>query len=335
MTIDNFSTPPNLLPVDSDEKKLAERVDNEDDHFNFDHLSDDDSSDDDDQDDSYDEEDDDDSIDNIFIEIEENRIAEKKSGLFLSLEMVAMLRASTSEGNLNTLIQDESIQRMIPRVNSTGNVNNAFKGSMVHSVQTKSPIDIRDTRSIADLTKPVDFLLSILESNGITTTDLTNNDELNSTYVKGCVTGYTLALTSAIRSCNVQALRALKENGKQTTFQCCNQFGESIVHAAARQGSLQVLQFLFQEAHVSCRVRCDTGRTPLHDACWTSGVPKFESIGFLLEQCPEFLLVRDKRLYTPLDYAPRDTYGVWKEFLDKKKDLIVAAFKKYESKQYR
>jgi Ankyrin repeats (3 copies) len=284
---------------------------------------------DDDDDDDDDDSDDDYSVGLAFVEEEENRHAEKQSGLFLSLEMVTMLRASTSDGNLNSLVQDESIQKMFPRVNSDGNVMNAFKGNMVHSLQAKAP---QFTTTIEEGMKPSDYLLDILKSYGITTTDLTNNNELNSTYVKGCVAGYTLPLTTAIRRCDVDALRALKDSGTQKTFQCSNQFGESIVHAAARQGSLSILQFLFNEANVSCRVRCDTGRTPLHDACWTSGIPKFDSIQFLFEQCPEFLLVRDKRNYTPLDYPSRDTYPAWRSFVDRNKDLMVAALQKYESK---
>ena len=133
--------------------------------------------------------------------------------------------------------------------------------------------------------------------------------------------GYTVELTDAVRQNNVATLRRLHQTAK-VNLQCCNQFGESIVHTAARRGSLEVLQYMVLVADVSLHVCCDNQRNPLHDACWT-GRPNFDSVRFLLEQCPEFLLLVDKRGLTPLEYTPKETWEDWNEFLRQHEHLVV------------
>jgi hypothetical protein len=222
--------------------------------------------------------------------------------------MVQMLRISTSAGNLNTLIHDESVRKMIPRSSSTNALKGA-KGKMVYAVQTKSPVESHFGHENEEaVTKPKDFLMSILEARGLSI-EVKSHESLAETYVKGNVAGYSAGLMVAVREGDLDSIRKVHESGKH--LQCSNSFGESTVHAAARRGQAEILKFLVNYAGVSMRVSCDTGRTPLHDACWT-GMPSFESVEFILEHCPDFLLTADKRGFTPLEYAPKDTHWEWK-----------------------
>ena len=75
------------------------------------------------------------------------------------------------------------------------------------------------------------------------------------------------------------------------------------------------------EANVNIRVCCDSGRTPLHDACWTSK-PDFSIVRLLLKECPDFLRIKDKRGFSPLAYVPHGQWGEWGDFLEKNKDLL-------------
>lgn len=134
------------------------------------------------------------------------------------------------------------------------------------------------------------------------------------------IASYDTAVTAAVRAGNVAALRAMLRDGRD--LQCSNRFGESIVHAACRRGSLAVVRFLLDEAGVSLRVRDDQGRTPLHDACWTR-VPEFELVRIIVEREPDLLLVCDKRGHSPLGYVRRDHWGAWVRFLDGHRDLLV------------
>lgn len=131
-------------------------------------------------------------------------------------------------------------------------------------------------------------------------------------YTQEQFAAYDHAVTGAVRSDDVNALRELFRKGK--TMQCSNKFGESIVHMACRKGSLPVIRFLLGEANVSLRVRDDFGRTPIHDACWASR-PSFEAIQMLIRKEPDLLLLADRRGNTPLSYVRMEKWGVWCDFL--------------------
>ncbi|KAI2502437.1 hypothetical protein MHU86_12013 [Fragilaria crotonensis] len=124
----------------------------------------------------------------------------------------------------------------------------------------------------------------------------------------------------AVRERDFSALRKMHLAGR--TLQCCNTFGESILHMACRHGDLEVVRFLVNEAGVSFRVRDDFGRTPLHDAFWTQK-PEIELVKFILSSCPDLLLLKDKRGFTPLAYARRSHWGEWCEFLQENYNLLI------------
>uniref|UniRef100_A0A7S4RJP1 Uncharacterized protein n=1 Tax=Ditylum brightwellii TaxID=49249 RepID=A0A7S4RJP1_9STRA len=124
---------------------------------------------------------------------------------------------------------------------------------------------------------------------------------------------------NAVRSRNFAALHKMHEEG--LSLQCSNRFGESLIHMACRRSLTDVVSFLIQDASVSIRVRDDYGRTPLHDACWTCE-PNFELMDLLIRECPDLLLVEDKRGHKPFDYVRREHWGVWNRFLEDRKDLL-------------
>ena len=128
---------------------------------------------------------------------------------------------------------------------------------------------------------------------------------------------YTCDLTNAVRSLDLDKLRSLKEEG--VSFQSSNQFGESLIHMACRRGSFEVVQFFTKEANVDIKCRDDFGRTPLHDACWTSK-PNFELIELLVTLCPELFTMTDIRGHSPLQYTRREHWPLWTSFLEKHQD---------------
>ena len=118
---------------------------------------------------------------------------------------------------------------------------------------------------------------------------------------------------NAIRSQDIATLRIWHQNGR--TLQAANEFGESLLHMACRRGFLDVVKFLVDEAGHNLWVRDDTGRTPLHDACWTA-FPVPELVKFIIDREPDMLLVADKRGHTPLDYVRKNDWETWIAFFE-------------------
>jgi hypothetical protein len=133
------------------------------------------------------------------------------------------------------------------------------------------------------------------------------------------ISSYDMDVATAVRNEDLRVLSRIHRKGK--TLQCCNRFGESIVHTVCRRGSIKILQFLMDTAQISLKVKCDYGRTPLHDACWTRD-PNFELIAIVVKECPDFLWMTDKRGFTPLTYVQRDQWGMWCVFLEEHKLIL-------------
>ena len=108
-------------------------------------------------------------------------------------------------------------------------------------------------------------------------------------------------------------------------LQASNQFGESILHVCVRRGTPEILTYLLKEGGVSPRVRCENGRTPLHDAFWTFNEDErsVKVTALLLKQCPEMMLIADKRGFTPLDYVPRSQWEACYKFLNRCLPLLL------------
>ncbi|GFH53509.1 hypothetical protein CTEN210_09985 [Chaetoceros tenuissimus] len=132
--------------------------------------------------------------------------------------------------------------------------------------------------------------------------------------------GYTSEILNAVRGNDLEKLRSLNENGH--CMQCCNKFGESILHLAARRGNAEVINFLLNEANISSTIKDDYGRTPIHDACWVVSTD-FQIIQMFLMQCPDMLLIKDKRGFSPLQYVNKKSKSLWKRFLTENQDLLI------------
>lgn len=184
-------------------------------------------------------------------------------------------------------------------------------------------------RSIADANQvmevhalsPADFVLSLCKENGFETSDTKSLTFLEPT--QEMINAYTLNTVQIVRSEDIDSLRELHENGE--ILQCCNQFGESLIHLACRRGRCDIVRFLVREAHVSLLVKDDFGRTPLHDACWTTS-PQFELVDFIIDEVPEFLCVEDVRGHTPFHYVRKEDWNQWMEFLDQRRSKFRPKF---------
>ena len=133
------------------------------------------------------------------------------------------------------------------------------------------------------------------------------------------VSGYDMPKAAALRTEDLAGFRRMIAQGQN--LQVCNRFGESIVHAICRRGSDKLLQFFLDEANVSLKVVDDYGRNVMHDACWTAQ-PHFDLVERVLRNCPDLLLIEDKRGNTPLHYVRKEHWGLWCQFLDDHVDLL-------------
>jgi ankyrin repeat protein len=194
------------------------------------------------------------------------------------------------------------------------------------SSNTTIPTTSTTAASNKNSTKPDDYLRSLLAQHGMSTKTFSALEIKADFFLKvtaESVEAYDMQVVKAVRTQDVTTLRQLLQSGR--SLQCGNKFGESIVHTACRKGSLQVLQFLLQEANVSCRVICDYGRTPLHDACWTSDSPNFQLMDLLLTACPDLLHVKDARGFLPLAYVRKEHWDDWCRYLNSKNAQQLAA----------
>jgi hypothetical protein len=157
---------------------------------------------------------------------------------------------------------------------------------------------------------PADFVTSTLEENAEgknpkTVSFLKPTEEM--------IAAYNVELIKVFRENDVEKCRKLHNAGQ--SFECCNRFGESLIHMACRRGWTDLVKFLVLEAGCSLIVQDDYGRTPFHDACWTPE-PNFKLVEFLMEQVPELLCVTDVRGHTPFSYVRKAHWAVWRQFLE-------------------
>jgi hypothetical protein len=133
---------------------------------------------------------------------------------------------------------------------------------------------------------------------------------------------YTMDVVRAIRANDVAKLRDMLHN-HGTSFEACNRNGEHLIHLACRRGDLTTVQFLIHEAQVSVNVVDDMGRSILHDVCWKSS-PDTKLMDLLLTVVsPELLLAPDQRGHTPFDYARKEHWTIWNDYLRQRQDMIT------------
>jgi ankyrin repeat protein len=131
---------------------------------------------------------------------------------------------------------------------------------------------------------------------------------------------YNIEVITAVRDQNIELLREMHRDGR--SLQCCNRFGESLIHMACRRGFIDVVRFLLEEADVSLYIKDDFGRTPMHDACWAP-VPNFELMELLIEHAPEQLFLSDVRGHTPFSYVRKNDWKEWRMFLSDRVSMLL------------
>jgi ankyrin repeat protein len=114
-------------------------------------------------------------------------------------------------------------------------------------------------------------------------------------------------------------------------FNACNRFGESLLHMACRRGQYEIVKFLLHDAAVTIDRYDDYGRTPLHDAFWTTK-PNFQIADLLIRNCSPHLLVSyDVRGHTPFHYARVEHHGAWTTFLRQHRSILMQRISLYLS----
>lgn len=128
------------------------------------------------------------------------------------------------------------------------------------------------------------------------------------------IASYDVAAVTATRTNNLEDVKKLYEEGKR--MDCCNRFGESLLHMVCRRGFLDIGIFLLNDANLSVRIMDDCGRNPFHDICWNPTI-EVNLATEVLKKDPTLLLLGDKRGHTPFDYARRQDWRVWRDLLIK------------------
>lgn len=139
------------------------------------------------------------------------------------------------------------------------------------------------------------------------------------------VAAYTMAVVSACRTNDLDALKKLHSEEGQT-MNCFNRFGESLLTMACRRGFEEIVEYLLQSLDVDIRICDDSGRTVLHDACWNPS-PQLKICEWIMDRDPALFFVADNRGCTPFQYARPEHFGIWRQFLLDKKDSLYALTK--------
>ena len=177
---------------------------------------------------------------------------------------------------------------------------------------------------------PTEYLESLFESAGNVNAEskINNLQEKQSAFqspTQHDIDSYDLQAVKAIRSRNLEELRCLYKAGK--SMKACNKFGESLMHLVCRRGDIEIVEFMVHEANVSCNMKDDYGRLPIHDALWTAK-PNFEVVDLLMNaSSPHLWLSKDVRGATPFDYTRKEHHRSWLKFLQSRKETIIQRIK--------
>ena len=218
-------------------------------------------------------------------------------------------------------------------INNSMNVSNAKKRQYNHESSSDTTSDEQQQKQ-QDVISLTDFVrIAFRENNGLVKHDV----DLEQSIVERCQKRITVPTQAMLESYGIPNLvNAIRENDlvqakklyedKILTCNACNRFGESILHMACRRGHLEMVDFLINTVGLSIiNIKDDYHRTPLHDAFWSSSVQKYDIVDMLLSHSPEvveLLFCKDKRGFTPLDYARKQDYSQWYQLLQDRKSSL-------------
>ena len=199
-----------------------------------------------------------------------------------------------------------------------------YKHTVILGKSSSSSISNNQQDATKELISPTDTVRNILHScSPSSSTETSDYANFFTKPTEEQIAAYDAQKTIAVRNGDMATLRSLLEAGEN--FNCCNKFGESLIHMACRRAHIDVVRFLLQEAKVSLNARDDYGRTPLHDCCWRPS-SNYELMELLLSEVdPRILLVKDVRGHAPFDYSRKDQWEGWNEFLESRKELLLSS----------
>ena len=259
---------------------------------------------------------------------------QRAGGVYVSSVLGNLLKKNASDSQLRHLpeldlpLQAQQIMRRGSANDAIGSERTNGEARLAMCIQTSLPTQSFYDKSKADHpmgnVNPLETLKEIRKSLGRDSEPVSNETVRDFfQHTERHILAYDMTVMTAVRSNDLPAMKALHASGRE--LQCCNRFFESILHTVARRGLVDMLDFLLVDAKLDLRVCCASGRTPLHDACWTAS-PNFACIKRILHKCPDFLLIADNRNFTPLSYIPRDCWGEWNDFLQANPDLVAGCW---------
>lgn len=182
------------------------------------------------------------------------------------------------------------------------------------SSESQEQVQLPDVHQNVD---PDVFLAQLLQAQygfSLKTKDaLSMKDDFFPQVTEDQIAAYDMKLVAACRENDVDTVKALVSLDGQSA-ECCNRFGESLLHMACRRGFKDMVDYFLTDIKLSVRICDDCGRTPLHDACWNPH-PQLEILQWLIEKDPCLLLLADKRGSTPFQYARPQDWPTWRQFL--------------------
>jgi hypothetical protein len=167
---------------------------------------------------------------------------------------------------------------------------------------------------------PSDYVRCAFKANGFAVDEV--QSKTGAVFIeptKEMIDAYQPELLNCVRRRDIEGLKKLHEVGR--LINCCNKFGESLLHLACRRGFTNIVKYLIEVVKVNLNIRDDYLRTPLHDACWTSE-PNYELVDMLMRIAPELLVMEDARGFTPFDYVRKEHRGKWLRFLWERRAIL-------------
>lgn len=214
-----------------------------------------------------------------------------------------------------SLDEEKTVQHVLPRCNTTGT-----------DVASKSAFHGQKKTCVDGPENPDAFIRKIVEEEfGFNIDDgaLVDDSGLRSRFFDEISeeekAAYTVDVATAARANNIDEMKRLKESG--FSMNCCNRFGESLLHIACRRGFDEMAELILDQPGVCIRLSDDCGRTPLHDLCWNP-TPQLKICKWILEREPSLFFIRDKRGFVPFDYARQEHWKIWKEFIAENKEYF-------------
>ena len=175
------------------------------------------------------------------------------------------ISALFSQARQNEVKQEQSTMK---RSDSLPQLSSFAPASLMARMQAAEMVGMdtmmrakRDEAAKKPKKSPQDHLKTILQQKGVTVKKAQALDLVGTFFLnmnEENMKAYTFSKAKAVRNGDLDALRLIHEKGEM--MQCCNQYRESIVHTACRRGSIDIVRFLIEEAHVSLRVVDDYGR---------------------------------------------------------------------------